>query len=238
MIAGLEQRTREAFPDWPDATHLDYVEAWQASGKTLNKLADELSQPDALGSSDEPSDQTAAPTESSPTPTALANPLPVSGEMISRYLDKTFGADEVRQRLTRARARGAHRLNDEALAIADADDSDAQDRLELMVHSIQGAEERDKDRVLQALTSSAIQRDRLRIAARQWTAEKWNVAEFGPSRGVNVAISVTQLHLAALQQYNTTVTGAAEIEELGAHNTKSIPNGNGQVVVTLPLAES
>ena len=33
MIAGLEARTREAFPDDPDATHLDYVDLWLSSGK-------------------------------------------------------------------------------------------------------------------------------------------------------------------------------------------------------------
>jgi AraC-like DNA-binding protein len=38
----LERRTREEWPDELERTHLDYVADWQANGKTLRSLCDQL----------------------------------------------------------------------------------------------------------------------------------------------------------------------------------------------------
>jgi hypothetical protein len=57
----------------------------------------------------------------------------------------------------------------------------------------------------------------LRARTRQWTAERWNPTQYGQSKGVNVAISVTQLHLGALQHPSNTVTSSAPLE---VHNTE------------------
>jgi len=158
MIAGLEERTRVAFPDDPTATHLDYVELWQEGGATIRKLAEELSAP-----VETPEDPDCADTEDIDTS--------ISGAMLARYLDKTFGADEVERRLVLARKRGARLMNDEALSIADG--------------------VKHKDDVPAA---------RLQVSTRNWTAERWNREAFGQSRGdtFNV-LTVGQLHLAALQ---------------------------------------
>lgn len=140
IIAALEKRTRETFEDDADATHLDYVEHWQASGQTLNALAEEI----GLG--------------------------PKKGETISRYLHRVYGGDVTSGRLTRARARGAHSLIEDSLEIADE------------------------------ATEDDIQIARLRVQARQWTAEKWNQAEFSNKASMSVQVSFGALHLAALQK--------------------------------------
>ena len=185
MLAGLAERTRETFPNDPAATHLDYVELWQASGKTLNQLAAELS----------------AGTESKG---ADADPLPVSGEMISRYLYKTFDEKQGDERLTRARARGSYRLLDETVSIAD--------------------NVKAKDEVPAA---------RLQVSARQFVLEKWNPAEFGQSRGTNITLNVSQLHLQALQARPTQAIPAEKVTAalLGAgNNFKALDEASLQVV--------
>lgn len=200
MLARLEQRTRAEFLDEPEATHLDYVELWQASGRTLNKLAAELSAPitdsgradtGTLDCNGRPADASAGI---------------VSGEMISRYLYTTFGADATETRLSRARARGAHRLNDETIAIADG-------------------------LTAENTTPVDIGAARLRISARQWTAERWNAAEFGQAKGTSVSISIGQLHLQALLAVPTKVTGASDFRFVPENNTTDSESGNRQVVV-------
>lgn len=169
IITALEQRTRQEFSDEPEATHLDYVELWQASGRTLNDLGEEI----GLG--------------------------PKKGEAISRYLHKVFGNEAATNALRNARARGAHSLVEDTLDIADR------------------------------ATEDDIGVARLRVQARQWTAEKWNPAEFGrQGNNVNVQLNLGELHLAALQKYqqppHPVIEAHAEVIELPAAATE--PNEN------------
>lgn len=91
-------------------------------------------------------------------------------ESVARYLRDAFGQD-VSGRQAIARARGAHALVDATLSIAD-------------------------ERVL---TNDDNGRNRNRIAARQWAAERWNKDELAQQRGPIVAISVGSMHLDALR---------------------------------------
>lgn len=92
-------------------------------------------------------------------------------ESIARYVSDTFGQD-TRERMTDARTRGAFALVDDSIAVADE----------------------------KVLTTEDNGRNRNRIAARQWLAERWNRNELGqPKQGAMVAISVSGLHLDALR---------------------------------------
>lgn len=142
LIAELERRTREAFEDEPEATHMDFVEDWQARGFTLNKLGQEC----GLGEN--------------------------MGEFISRYLSRTFGKENVSPRLADARARGAHRMVDQTLDLADK------------------------------ATEDDVQVKRLQVATLQWTAEAWNRTDYGKQRGPVVNVSIAELHLEALKAVN------------------------------------
>ena len=69
----------------------------------------------------------------------------------------------------RARARAAHDLVDEALEIADNADPEE------------------------------IQKAKLRVQTRQWTAERWNRKDYGQAKA-EVAISISGLHIEALKR--------------------------------------
>ncbi len=71
-----------------------------------------------------------------------------------------------------AREDQAHAIAEQAIAIADGADEESQSRLEAMVQSIASADAKDKDRLLDALAQSAIQRDKIRVDARKWMASK------------------------------------------------------------------
>jgi hypothetical protein len=102
----------------------------------------------------------------------------VHREWIGTALRKQFGEDAVNARLTNARAHASHTLAEDALGISDA----------------------------AATTSLDVARNGLRARSRQWTAERWNPQAYGQSKQTNIAISVTSLHLAALQHPSHTVT--------------------------------
>lgn len=91
-------------------------------------------------------------------------------ESLARYLREAFGQDDTtRQRA--ARARGSYALIDETLQIAD-----------------------------ERVTSNEDNgRNRNRISARQWAAERFNREELGAPKGPLVAISIGSLHLDALR---------------------------------------
>lgn len=72
----------------------------------------------------------------------------------------------------RAREQQAHALAEEALAIADGRDEEGEQRQTVMVEAIAGADDDDKDRILQSLQSVAVQRDRLRVDTRKWYTSK------------------------------------------------------------------
>lgn len=109
MIAELERRTRAEFED-AEATHLDYVEAWVASGKTLLNLAADISKQIGF--------------------TIMSDPL-------SRYLRDTFGDDEAGARLSRARARAAHILAEETIELSDEANEDNHQAKRLQVQARQ-----------------------------------------------------------------------------------------------------
>lgn len=69
----------------------------------------------------------------------------------------------------RARAKAAHVLVDEALEIADSADPEE------------------------------IQKAKLRVQTRQWTAERWNRKDYGQAKA-EVAISISGLHIEALKR--------------------------------------
>lgn len=73
---------------------------------------------------------------------------------------------------SRARARAAHVLVDEALQIADEADEE---------------------------NPVAIQKAKLRTQVRQWTAERWNKKDYGAAKA-EVNISLTSLHFDALRR--------------------------------------
>lgn len=72
----------------------------------------------------------------------------------------------------RAREQQAHALAEEALKIADGADEEGEKRQEALVAAIKGADDDDKDRILQSLQSVAVQRDRLRVDTRKWYTSK------------------------------------------------------------------
>jgi len=100
----------------------------------------------------------------------LCAELDVSTGLLQDYLRSTFGAEQVRETLARAREAGAHQLAEEVVEKADA--------------------ATDKDDVPAA---------RLQVDARKWLAEKWNRREFGTDKGTTVNLSIGSLMLEALQ---------------------------------------
>ncbi len=115
--------------------------------------------------------------------TALSDSLgfPVTYERLLAYLREEHGRNEVESSLRAARLRASHCMAEEALDLVDAPQSD----------------------------SVGVQRARNRAHSRHWLAERYNPEAFGQSKGVNVSISVTQLHLQALQAIPNTVTAAS-----------------------------
>lgn len=79
----------------------------------------------------------------------------------------------------RAREDQAHAIAEEAIAIADGADEDAQARMAAMVAAIDGAEAEDKRRILDSLTHQAVQRDKIRVDARKWMASKIAPRHYG-----------------------------------------------------------
>lgn len=159
LMGELERRTREEFADESGeciATHLDYAVSWVASGKTIRALAEDIAA--TLGES-------------------------MSREFVSRYFHTAFG-DEANQRLTEARARGAHALVEEAQAIVDA-----------------APEQRE-----------ALQKAKMRADMRTWLSERWNREEFGAPKGAHLQIDVAQLHINAMRAHS--VKRSAERAEL------------------------
>jgi hypothetical protein len=90
MIDELERRTREEFGDEPEATHLDYVVRWVASGGTVIGLLADMG--------DVVSD--------------------VKRAMLMSYLELQYGA-EVSRRMSEARIEGAHSMVEDAAEIVE-----------------------------------------------------------------------------------------------------------------------
>ncbi len=105
----------------------------------------------------------------------------VHREWIGTYLRKAYSEAEADQRLANARSHASHSMAEAAIGIVD-----------------QPAE-----------TTVDVSRNAARARARQWTAERYNPKDFGSQKGVNVAVSITSLHLAALQATAPIVTSAS-----------------------------
>lgn len=88
-----------------------------------------------------------------------------------RALYEWLDAPEQAGLFSRARARAADHLAVETLAIADEVPAEA----------------------------AEIQRARLRTDTRKWLASKWNQAQYGDSKGVQVNINLADLHLQAVK---------------------------------------
>ncbi len=115
----------------------------------------------------------------------------VGREWLSIMLRKHYGDDAVSERLSKARAHASHVMAELALGISDE----------------------------AATCSEDVARNGLRVRARQWTAERWNRAQYGNSQAPTVSISIAELHLAALQAVQTTVTGGGSQPLLPAPTT-------------------
>lgn len=147
MVAEVERRARAWHELAEDAALapeqvLDFAVGMIESGVPMAKLADEIS---------------------------LVTGVDLPRAKLARYLN-TLG-ENASEKLSHARARGAHGLAEGAILVAD-------------------------EPVLDQVEAS---RQRLRVSARQWTAERWNRSELGSQAGPQVSISVVNLHLAALQ---------------------------------------
>lgn len=138
----IDELTRRAHEEIGDeAMPLDYAEAWIASGKTILALAEELTR--ATGEQ-------------------------IMRERLTRYLHEQENADS---RLSRARARGAHAMVEDALTIADTPME----------------------------TREEIAQAKLRTDVRTWIAERWNREELGARNGPQINVSIGALHLDALR---------------------------------------
>lgn len=79
---------------------------------------------------------------------------------------------EFGKRYARARAQHAHASAAQAIDIADGVDEVGAQRVQDMVGAIKGASPKDRREILNALASSAVQRDRLRTDTRKWYTGK------------------------------------------------------------------
>lgn len=157
----------------------------------------------AIGSQTMPShlDYVCAQVESGVSTTKQAENLKdalgfdVSYERLIAYLREEHGKEAVDAALRSARSRASHCLAESALDLVDAPQTD----------------------------SVGVQRARNRAHSRHWLAERYNPEAFGQSKGVNVSISVTQLHLQALQATPNTVTGSITSAQQPLDTTRALP---------------
>lgn len=115
----------------------------------------------------------------------LADALKCPPQWIGAHLRKTFGEEAADARLVASRARASHQIAEKALSVSDE----------------------------KAETSTDVARNGLRARSRQWLAERWNPQQYGQKQQTNVSISVTSLHLTALQHAGNRVTGSTNMVE-------------------------
>lgn len=129
--------------------------------------------------------------------TALGESLgfDVSYERIMAYLREDHGKEAVASALREARSRASHCKAEEAQDIVDEPATD----------------------------SVGVQRARNRAHSRQWLAARYNPQEFGQEKSVNVAVSITSLHLAALQSVTNIVTDGAQQPSIGSGEVRALP---------------
>lgn len=144
----------------------------------------------AIGTNPEPSHleyvcaQVESGTSTTKVATQLGNALgfDVSYERLMAYLRSEYGREAVDSELRQARSRASHCIAEQAVDLVDAPASD----------------------------SVSVQRARNRASQRNWLAEKYNKSDYGQQKDVNVAISITSLHLDALRSRPNGVTGSVQ----------------------------
>ncbi len=94
-----------------------------------------------------------------------------------------YSTPEGREMATRARARSANALAEQALTIADKG------------------------------TTENAPKTRLQVETRRWLASKYDAAVYGDTRGPTVQINIGQLHIDALRQHRTIDVAAAPVLE-------------------------
>ena len=129
----------------------------------------------------------------------------ISYERLMAYLREEHGREAVESSLREARSRASHCIAEEALGIVDAPADD----------------------------SVSVQRARNRAHSRYWLAERYNGKDYGGNKGVNVAVSITSLHLSALQSVTNIVTDGAQAASIGSGDTRALP-----IQVVEPQADS
>ena len=125
--------------------------------------------------------------------------IDITYDALMRYLRQSFGEQETDAALSQARARASHAMAEEALAIVDAP----------------------------AVDKTDVARAASRARSRQWMAERWNQAQYGSQKGVSVNVSVSSLHLSALQASPQEVTAALT----NAQQPSALPSGQPIQVV-------
>lgn len=98
------------------------------------------------------------------------------------YLRECFGDVETDHRIDTARVRASHLLPEEGKELVDA----------------------------AGLTTAEVAKASSQAKQRNWMAERYNRERYGSSKGVNVSISVGELHLAALKATPVRVTVATQ----------------------------
>lgn len=179
MIAELDRRAREYFETEdgaPSPSIVDYVVAWIEDGGTLASLADAIT---------------------------TERMLEVSRAMLSRYVNGLEEESEPKgsERITRARARGAH------------------GHVEVGLLNLTKATSEDASRLAERENR-----------ARQWIAERWNREELGKAPDTVVAISTHDLHLHALQRAPERPALAAPSPEPVSVATSALPTEDAQNV--------
>ncbi len=109
-------------------------------------------------------------------------PIEITYDGLMRYLRDKFTTEAVESSMDTARVRASHSMAEDALRIVDAKAESQQD----------------------------VSRAASRARARQWMAERYNPQRFGSQKGVNVALSITSLHLSALQAGPQVVTSSLQ----------------------------
>ena len=84
-----------------------------------------------------------------------------------------------------------------------------------------------------AESSVDIARNGLMVRSRQWIAERWNPQQYGQAKQTNVSISLTSLHLTALQHQSPIVTGGTNSLEVPSSDARALPSQ-----VSQPQADS
>lgn len=112
----------------------------------------------------------------------LSLPFEVTYARLMAHLRERYGDAETDQRIDAARVRASHLLAEEGLELVD----NAQ------------------------LTAAGVAKASSQAKQRNWMAERYNRERYGSSKGVNVSISVGELHLAALKAAPVRVTGGAQ----------------------------